>query len=453
MAQGLGESVGACPSCGQHMRLPADLNAQVACPRCTRTARAIELIPQATAISSIATAQQVICDANAPTILQMPAFMIEEAAPQVPPALAETKVGVVRVTSPSATASNYSSVETTDIKGRASRLLDFCAAIDSRLIGWRLRIVFGLIFLAGVGGPVIDKVTSAPTPLWTVLSTNALLLVLWLLLFAWLGSLRDDDGLWSGRLFIRRLAAHVKDLQEAAGNLTRASLGSLLVVIGASVLALRNVGTVIAIAANDSSMLDGFADKLLAAGTISFVLGSLLLIRRFSSRKKPTAIQIQRATAALRIVPGLIDMQETKAAQFGDADPVQVTLSALSDWQQRRNREYDDEYGYQLALKRHFGKYPELRPVRQEVWMSAQRRDGRADFILNDIVLVEVKHHFSKSRADRAIGQMGGYGQTWRGKPKMLVIFDARRDDVFGSLATRQLEGLHEKDGTITVRM
>jgi hypothetical protein len=76
-----------------------------------------------------------------------------------------------------------------------------------------------------------------------------------------------------------------------------------------------------------------------------------------------------------------------------------------------------------------------------------------ADHVLGDHVLIEVKRRFHKSSADRAVGQMSAYRQTWPDKPKLLVIFEADRREVFESTATPSLKALHRDAGTITVRM
>ena len=391
------------------------------------------------------------CDPSAPTILQMPVFTQDDAGQTPPSGSTEPKRGVIEASPP---AQSPRETNEPDYRvGQSSRLLNICAALDARLVGRRLKVVSILVFLAGVGGPVLDSFFSGSKPIWTVVSTNLLLVVLWVLVFAWLGGLRNDDGMWNGGLFFRRISTHIADLKEAASDLTWASLGSLLVALGSTTLALRNIGTVVAVAFDNPGILVGFANNLLAIGTISFTLGVILLLRRLFGRTRATSTAIQTAASAIGKLPPLIDMQEYRTAQFGGNDPVQVTLAALARWYQRRTIGYDDEYGYQIALERHFQRYVKELPVRREVWMGKNRKDGIADIVLGGIVLIEVKHHFSKTRADRAIGQMKGYAQTWKGRPKLLVIFDANRADVFESLATQDLRELNERNETITVRM
>ncbi len=451
MRQSFGDQpIGACIGCGQQVRLPTALDGQVACPRCGRVARAIDLIPQATPVAAVPV-NAVPCDPSAPTILQMPAFTQDDIGTTPPSRSTEPQPRVIEVSHPL-----QSSQETKEPQyhvGQSSRLLNFCAALDAHLVGRRLKVVSVLVFLAGVGGPVLDSFFSGSKPIWTVISTNLLLVVLWVLVFAWLGGLRNDDGVWNGGLFLRRLGTHVADLKEAASDLTWASLGSLLVALGSAILALRNIGTVVAVAFDNPGILVGFANNLLAIGTISFTLGVILLLRRSFRRTRATSTAIQIATSAIGKLPPVIDMQECRTVQFGGNDPVQVTLSALARWYQRKTAVYDDEYGYQIALERHFQRYAKELPVRREVWMGKNRKEGIADIVLGGIVLIEVKHHFSKTRADRAIGQMKGYAQTWKGRPKLLVIFDANRADVFESLATQDLRELNERHQTITVRM
>ena len=74
MGENLAEQlVGVCTGCGQHIRLPHELSAQVACPRCGRACQAVDLLPP----KPIAAVPVEPSDSMAATVVQLPAFVVE----------------------------------------------------------------------------------------------------------------------------------------------------------------------------------------------------------------------------------------------------------------------------------------------------------------------------------------------------------------------------------------
>lgn len=488
MPQSFGDHpIGACLSCGQHMRLPIALDAPVACPRCGKVANALDLIPLATPISqgalqpsnveigSAATLLDVgstsgpgqTQTAGEPTVAMAAAHPNVETNPTAPTTPASGTVGVQpRVAAQPAPDSSVPILaEREDARSstRESRVLKLCDGIDRRLAGRRTTAVAILVFVGGVVGPFVDwtRSSSSTQPVCTVVVTNVLFVVLWALFFAWLGGLRDEEGNWNGWLFISRLKVlwvsfwqGFAELRDSDMSVKLANFGTLAIAGGCVILAGRSVGIVASVVLDAEKSFSDLDQKLVLGGVGLCVLGVVLWAKAlFGGGTDATEDDTDQVCTDLGQLPALLDLQERHDQNFGDRDPLRVALSALAKWRVRKTQIYQHEKYYQAALERHFRRYAKHLKCRREVWMGEDRQDGIADLILGNLVLIEVKRGFSKTSADRAIGQLFAYKQKWEGKPKLLVIFDASRRDVFESTATSTLKNLHAQAETITVRM
>jgi hypothetical protein len=87
-----------------------------------------------------------------------------------------------------------------EVTGRfLTKMLDFADGIDRwfQLHGGKLKWFIGLSFGVVVVAPLIDTLRGDWRDRWTAWSTVFLLIFLFVMLLAWLGSLRDDEGNWS----------------------------------------------------------------------------------------------------------------------------------------------------------------------------------------------------------------------------------------------------------------
>jgi hypothetical protein len=158
----------------------------------------------------------------------------------------------------------------------------------------------------------------------------------------------------------------------------------------------------------------------------------------------------ESVAAATQLSP-IVDLAEPLPTSFiGENTSLHRTLIALSQWPARQ---WPDESAYQLALERHFRRRMPQARIEREKWMGRTRRDGLADIVIDDTVLIAVKHGFRKASADRAIEQMRRYARTLPGKPMILTVFDAPREAVFESAATPALFDLHRRHSVLTARM
>src|SRR3972149_3412769 len=91
-----------------------------------------------------------------------------------------------------------------------TKILDLANRIDSFLYGHRLKWFAGLSFAVVVIAPIIDWARDDWRDRWTAWSTIFLFAFLMVLLFAWIGSLRDDEGNWSFKRVRKRIWTYVQ---------------------------------------------------------------------------------------------------------------------------------------------------------------------------------------------------------------------------------------------------
>jgi hypothetical protein len=67
--------------------------------------------------------------------------------------------------------------------------------------------------------------------------------------------------------------------------------------------------------------------------------------------------------------------------------------------------------------------------------------------------LIEVIRGFDADTAERTSARMRSHARVWRGKPALIVAFDASRSALFAGAGTPTLEALHQSYPMLTVRM
>jgi hypothetical protein len=342
---------------------------------------------------------------------------------------------------------------------RTPRFLKLTDSIDRVAAGRRTNVAVVAVYLAGIGGPGLDWVTSKQ-PLYSVLATNLLLLVLWALGFAWLGALRDEDGVFHGRWLGRRLyllwtgfLESCSEWRELEPRFRRARFGRALLGVGCVLVVARNLAALGSILFDTGDPLGPMGVYLIGAGAMCLVVGGPLSLGDAFGAQRASAEQARDAKASIQALPAILEPNTGAEQQFGQGDPVRAILTALGKWPARKVRHFDDEYGYQQALARHLRRHVGGLKYRREVWLGRARSEKIADLILGDLVLIVVRRGFEQVRAQRVIEEMHAFTKAWPGRPKILVVFDAERREILTSPAMATLQSLHASAELITVRM
>lgn len=337
--------------------------------------------------------------------------------------------------------------------GRAS--LVFTRWIEDWVRDRRAALLSGLAVLCAVIAPLLDVVFGSSRRAATVIAANLVLFFLWTLAFAWLGKLRNDVGAWDARVAASRfqtsLRLDIEDLSrfgalpwplkwrvvsEVAGALGLAGLGLAS--------ALTITWLVWGIPAGDALLMVG------RAASAMLVLVSVVAARQAAS--VPLAFVSSEPTApAVAHLPAVLDLSLPLSLDPGRAaTPVHQLLEVLSQW---RPREWHNRDSYLADLERHLMRTMGWARVERERWLGTARAQGIAPLIVNDSVLVEVVRGFDIEAAERVSAQMRMLAKIWRGKPAVIVIFDASRADLMGGEASAPLEALHESYPMLAVRM
>ncbi len=343
---------------------------------------------------------------------------------------------------------------------RESRLLVLCDSVERLVASRRLTSLATLAFFGGIGGPVADVLQGNQQPVWTVVLSNAMLLLLWAVFFGWLGAIRDEGCAFTGqavtlrcKVLWRACLEGYLELLESDPRIRWASLGAHLVFVASLLFGLRGIAIVVAVSVGYNAPPTDTLAGMFWVGLAAFVLGVALLTKAAMGVGNASPEAAQLARASLANLPPIIDFTRDTERQFGDGDPLSATLSALSKWRARRARSYDDAYAYQVALGRLLRSRVGRLKCRRAVWLGSARACGIADLVLGGFLVIHVTKGFSAENASHAIEQIRAYQRRWPKRPKLLVVFDAEQRDVFEKATVAALQNLREETATITVRM
>lgn len=282
-------------------------------------------------------------------------------------------------------------------------------------------------------------------PFMTTIMTALFSLFLFLLLVARIGSFRNDEGNWSFAIVADRLRSAGKSFGEGfsafwemTGGQRATAIGKTLIGVSLVGLALRNIVVLLVILAEElfeasigtAKSLD---EAMMTAGIYALLAGFGLWAWGWqSSRSAGKELQLvpdeagrERLVAATKEMPLIIDCADKdKALQWANRtkDPVlKAVIEVLVRWQPRGA---ESEADYQASLHRKLRRdLPGANPERERpIGARATGNRGRADLVVSDSVLIEMKKGLTTSSAQRALGQIQMYLSAWNRGPVMLVL-------------------------------
>jgi len=323
------------------------------------------------------------------------------------------------------------------------------------LLGGHLELVLlALAVVAGLLAPLSDYLTDSSA---SSLSTSfSFILALGFLGLVWLGRLAPQPGDSLSKAAGARLNAQLRlwleDLQELGRSpryLKLRVLGELLAIVAVLGLAAASWRTVLRWAFG----LDALPTSLRWASGL-LLIGAVVMLQR-ASRLMPAAAldpeDLNESVVAAKKLPALVDLSDPLPPSFiGEYTPLHRVLMVLSEW---RAPAWPDKAGYQAALARHFQRHLTGARVEQNKRLGHSRRDGVADIVVDDLVLIAIRHGFQREQAQAAVAELGSLAQRWLGRPLILVVFDAPREHVFEAPATAALLELHQRYPLLTARL
>lgn len=313
-----------------------------------------------------------------------------------------------------------------------------------------------LALLCAVVAPLLDAALGNARRGATVIAANLVLFFLWTLAFAWFGKMRNDAGGWDHRVGLTRLFTTAKLALEDLGRfgslpwpLKWRVVGELSSAIGLFGLGASSILTLTQLVwsfpAGDAALLVGRASS-----------GMLVLLAVVASRQTANVplgfvAAPEVAAPAVAHFPAVVDLTVPLSLSPSHAGtPVHQMLELLSQWPPR---EWPNKDSYRAALERHLMRHMGWARIEREHWLGPRRSDGIADFVINDSLLLEVMRGFDPEEGEKVSAKMRLLAKSWRGKPAMIVVFDASRSALIGSPGAAPLESLHQSYPMLTVRM
>jgi hypothetical protein len=337
-----------------------------------------------------------------------------------------------------------------------SATLQLSRSLDDWLHERRTVLLFTLATLSMIVGPVLDALLHGPRHGVAVIVSNLVLFFLWTLAFAWLGKLRNEAGVWDPSVAWTRASTTLRlALEDLAGfgslpgPLRYRVLGELAGIVGFLGLGVASVLTISQLVWGWPSATGGvLTGRVWGAALIAI---SIIALRRASSVPVGYIAPPEIAAPAVAHFPAVLDLSvPVNLPAPGGMTQLHQVLEVLSEWEPR---EWPNQDSYVAALERHLLRQMGWARVERERWLGAQRSDGVAHFIVNESLLIEVIRGFDADTAERTGARMRSHARVWRGKPALIVAFDASRTALFAGAGTPVLEALHQSYPMLTVRM
>jgi hypothetical protein len=338
--------------------------------------------------------------------------------------------------------------------GRA--VLELSRWIDDWLHEQRPVLLITLAALCSIIAPVFDALLGSTRQGATVIAANLVLFFFWTLAFAWLGKLRNDAGVWDYRVAFTRLSTGTRLALEDLANLSVLPTPLRWRLLGEVAGGLGMLGLVVSSALTLSQLVwlwPGSAVALFLWRVVSaaLVVASVVAAQKAAAAPHGFSAASEITAPAVAHFPAVLDLSLPLSVQpQHGVTPLHQVLQVLSEWPPR---EWPNQDSYAAALERHLLRRMSWARVERDRWLSERRADGIAQLIVNESLLIEVMRGFNPSAAERITARMRAHAKVWRGKPALIVVFDASRGALLDGRDTDALEALHQSYPMLTVRM
>jgi hypothetical protein len=334
--------------------------------------------------------------------------------------------------------------------------LQLSRSLDDWLHERRSTLLITLALLSMLVGPGLDALLGGPRHGPTVIVSNLVLFFLWTLAFAWLGKLRNELGVWDANVAWTRFWTALRLALEDVWSFGRLPsplkyrvVGELSGAIGLLAMGVASVLTISELVwswpAAGGALLTG---RVWGAALVAI---SVIASRRAASVPVGFVAPPEIAAPAVAHFPAVLDLSLPLDLHAPSGmTPLHQVLEVLAEWVPR---EWPNQDSYIAALERHFLRHMSWAHVERDHWFGTRRVDGVAHFIVNESLLVEVIRGFDADTAERLNLRMRNHAKIWRGKPALIVAFDANRTAMFSGAGTPKLEALHQAYPMLTVRM
>ena len=355
---------------------------------------------------------------------------------------------------------DYFNQTLTQTKTAITKLFDTVDNIDRKLYGRRMKLFIWGCLLVLVLAPLLDELLGVRSYRLTFYSTLLFFIFLVLLLLAFVGSWRDDTGNWSLPRAKSRLQTYYETLKDTVDTIKTTSqdenlftVGQVLFFGGIAWKALQNISVFIrkpieGLFSTRFSSLRKFEVFTNHYYWVPIIIGLGVIFYLY--KKNPQILE--RIKNELRQLFGWgsseptkysneivkVDIRQNNDLVINAKNEHQINsiksasnstlfsdfATALQNWNPR-GAYY--EYEYQDRLYRHLRKNMPDATIQLEypIGDSSLGNKGRADIVVNDTILIEMKRDSSTGAVQRAKGQIHQYSEIWNNRgPVVLLLCD-----------------------------
>lgn len=355
---------------------------------------------------------------------------------------------------------DYINQTLTQTRTALTKLFDTVDNIDRKLYGRRMKFFIWGCLLVLILAPLFDELLGVRYDRLTFYSTLLFFIFLVVLVLAFVGSWRDDTGNWSLPRAKSRLQTYYETLKDTVETTRTTSqdenlftLGQFLFFGGIAWKALQNISVFIrkpieGLFSTRFSSLRKFEVFTNHYYWIPIIIGLGVIFYLY--KKNPQILE--RIKNELRQLFGWGSDEQTKYSNEIVRVEIKPTnelvinakteqqinsiksasnstlfndfATALQNWNPR-GAYY--EYEYQDRLYRHLRKNMPDATVELEypIGDSSLGNKGRADIVVNDTILIEMKRDSSAGAVQRAKGQIHQYSEIWNNRgPVVLLLCD-----------------------------
>lgn len=338
-----------------------------------------------------------------------------------------------------------------DIKSNPSKFWDTIDNIDRYLYGRKMKnFLIGSIAVLVIA-PILDWILEVPYDRLTWLATFSLMLYVLLIILTWINAWRDDNGKWTFQRAKSRLITYYQTFRDTIAtaqknsrheNLYRLGFGAFFAGLGWK--SLQNLSvfvrkpiqkitghTMIKFIHFEKITRNWYWVPILLSFIIMYYLWRT--DRKIMKRVKDDLLSLfgnsryRRSAQAIKITNDELVIDATREDQVGlivsnsKSTLFNDFVNALKVWQPGN---CVNEYEYQDKLYRHLKHHLPASEIATEypIGDKANGNKGRADLVIDDTILIEMKRDTSAGAVQRAQGQIGQYSGIWSGRGPVILL-------------------------------
>lgn len=338
---------------------------------------------------------------------------------------------------------------------KASRFFNTIDNIDRYLYGRKMKnFLWGSILVLLIA-PFLDELLEVPHDRLTYLSTLLFFMYVLVIFLAWISAWRDDQGKWTLARTKSRLVTYYQTFRDTAAETKTKSRDELLYRLGGFLFlgaigwkACQNLSVFIrkpmeSISHRYIMRLRNFERITNHWYWIALLVGLGIMIYLYKSnpqilkrikndlkelfgRSKTgyhnnEAIKFQTGNQENLIVASKRDDHLNALTSSNRSILFNEFVTSMKSWTPINCRY---EYEYQDKLYRHLKRTMPEATIELEypIGHSSTGNKGRADIVINDTILIEMKREYSAGSVQRAKGQILQYSDIWKNRGPVILL-------------------------------